>query len=144
MKLKITTNFDFGQLAKKLDKVIDVYTSSYGKESAEASKKAIDSGLTPPLEESTKNIRKKRKQPVNPPLKATGALYKSIKQKGDSLEMLYYGRLHNKGFTTKSNSMIPNKKVPARQFIVTTVKNKKTILTQFMQSVRKNLRKTKG
>ena len=58
--------------------------------------------------------------------------------------MLYYGRLHNKGFTTKSNSMIPNKKVPARQFIVTTVKNKKTILTQFMQSVRKNLRKTKG
>lgn len=144
MKLKITTNFDFGQLAKKLDKVIDVYTSSYGKESAEASKKAIDSGLTPPLQESTIDIRKKRKQPVSPPLKATGALYKSIKQKGDSLEMLFYGRLHNEGFRTGLNSMISDKKVSARKFITTTVKNKKTILTQFMQSLRKNLRKTKG
>ena len=141
MKLKIKTNFSFNKLSNQLNNLIDGYTASYAKDSAEGSKQAINAGLTPDLEDSTVLIRKKRTQPTRPPLKASGKLYKSIKQKKNALEMLYYGDLHDKGFKTKSNSMIPNKTVPARPFIQTTLKNKQKIDKKFMQDINKALKK---
>ena len=141
MKLKVKVNFDFGKMARAIPEAVLKYTEGFAVESAEASKKNIDSGLKPDLEDSTRQIRSKRSQPENPPLKASGALYNSIKQKGNKLTMLPYGNLHQKGFTTGSSSWIPNKKVPARPFISTSVKNRKKITTQFMRVLKKALRK---
>ena len=55
--------------------------------------------------------------------------------------MLDYGFKHQKGFTTHPDSMIPNKKVPARPFITTTAKNKKKLDKKFIQDVNKALKK---
>jgi len=143
MKLKISVNFDFGQLADKMDNLIGDYTSGYAKDSVKGSKEAINKGLQPHLEDSTETIRGKRDQPISPPLKATGKLYDSIRQEKNAITMEYYGFDHNKGFITKSNSMIPNKKVPARPFIQTTAKNKDKLDKKFMQDIRKALRSNK-
>ena len=55
---------------------------------------------------------------LSKPLYASGALHDSVKQKGNRIEFNGYGRLQAEGFTTASNSMIPNKQVPARNFLV--------------------------
>ena len=141
MELKIETNFDFGKLSKSIVQLQNNYLQNYAEGSAKQSKSNIDSGLSPDLEDSTKAIRFLRDQPLSPPLKASGALYNSIKKDGTMLVMKYYGVLHNKGFQTKSNSMIPNKKVPARKFISTGLKNLKKINEKFMKDFRNALRK---
>lgn len=141
MDIKITTNFSFGKLSSNLDKIINQYTESFVKDSAEGTKQKIDKGVRPDIEKITKDIRTKRTQRRTPPLKASGALYKSIKQNKNNLEMLYYGIDHHKGFTTHPKSMIPNKKVPARPFITTTAKNKEKLDKKFIQDVNKALKK---
>jgi phage gpG-like protein len=141
MDIKITTNFSFSKLSSNLDKIINQYTESFVKDSAEGTKQKIDKVVKPDINDITKNIRTKRKQRKTPPLKASGALYNSIKQNKNSLEMLYYGFKHQKGFTTSSNSMIPNKKVEARPFITTTAKNKEKLNKKFIQDVNKALKK---
>ena len=78
------------------------------------------------LKKSTTNIRKQRGQPEQPPLKITGKMrgtkiLQATKAKPSfEIEMtgqrgnVYYGSLHNEGFTT--GGMIPGKKVPARNW----------------------------
>jgi hypothetical protein len=78
------------------------------------------------LKKSTTNIRKQRGQPEQPPLKITGKMrgtkiIQATKAKPSfEIEMtgqrrnVYYGSLHNEGFTT--GGMIPGKKVPARNW----------------------------
>lgn len=141
MKLKIKTNFSFGNLNSKVGKIIDDYLIGYVKDSAIGSKNAINNGLKPPLSSVTKKIRNKRNQPKSPPLKATGNLYNSIKQEDKSLTMVHYGIQHNKGFTTSSNSMIPNKKVPARPFIKTIAENKEKLNKKFLKDINQALKK---
>jgi len=76
------------------------------------------------LKKSTTSIRKKRGQAPQPPLLITGKMRgtKIVPAKTNKLSFeiemtgqrrnVYYGALHNKGFTT--GGMIPGKKVPAR------------------------------
>jgi hypothetical protein len=79
------------------------------------------------LKKSTTSIRKKRGQPAQPPLKITGKmrgtkikiatktnLLFEIEMTGKSKKGVYYGSLHNKGFTSKG--MISGKTVPARKW----------------------------
>ena len=141
MDIKRTTNFSFGKLSSNLDKIINQYTEGFVKDSAEGTKQKIDKGVKPDINDITKNIRTKRKQRRTPPLKASGKLYNSIKQNKNNLEMLYYGFKHEKGFITRPNSMIPNKKVEARPFITTTAKNKEKLDKKFIQDVNKALKK---
>ena len=79
--------------------------------------------------------------PVAPPLKKTGKLYKSIKQKGDKVQMLAYGLLHNDGHKTHPKSAIPNVDVVARPFIKPVIKTRKKIGANFLKNIRKALRK---
>jgi len=141
MKLEISVNFDFNKLDNKIDDLIDDYVAGYITDSAEATKDAIDKGLTPKLKNSTIEIRKRRGHPTAPPLKATGKLYRSIKQNKDSLEMVNYGVLHHNGYdTTPNRFMKESKKVPARKFITTTTKNKDVLDKKFTENLRKALR----
>ena len=139
MDLKISVNFDFGKLANNIGDIMDEYTRGYAKESERASKDNIDKGLSPPLHTVTRLIRFKRKQPLRPPLKASGKLYKSIRQEKSSLKKLNYGLEHHKGFTTDPKSKIPNKDVEPRPFIDTIAKNKKELDKKFMESTNKAL-----
>lgn len=80
------------------------------------------------LKPTTVKIRKQRGQPVGPALLITGEMKKTriwrptpadptfqISMEGER-EGHYYGALHNKGFKTDGKSMIPNQKVPARNW----------------------------
>ena len=140
MELKITSNFSFKKLSSNIEQIIKDTTSNYAKKTEKGSKSKIDRGL-PKLNDVTVKIRKQRGQPERPALKATGSLYNSIKQVGENLEMLEYGLLHNKGFTTGKNSMIPNKDVKPRPFISATIKDKKEIQKEFIKQINKALKK---
>ena len=147
MELKIETNFDFGKLSKSLARLQNNYLENYAEGSAKQSKSNIDSGLSPPLEDSTRAIRFLRDEPLSPPLKASGALYNSIRKDGTTLVMNFYGALHNKGFVIKNIpkekpfSHMNGKKIPARKFISTGLKNLKRINEKFMRDFRNAFRK---
>ena len=134
MKLEVSVNFDFNQLSSKINDLIKDYTSGFAKDSEQGSKAVIDSGKLTPLKQSTKRWRKSRGYPTDPPLKASGKLYKSIKAKDNTLQVIQYGKWHNDG------------KVPttgAREFITTTAQNKQKLDKKFMQDIQKALRSNK-
>ncbi len=152
MKLQIKTTFSFGKLASKMPKIIEKHMQRTARSSAQGAKENISKGLSPPLKKSTLEIRKKRGTGGTKPLFETGSLFKSIKNTKSGLEMNRYGIYHHQGFKTgkltlkefqgekyetSANSMIPNKKVPARPFIFP---SEKTILKSF-DAFRKDLRK---
>ena len=152
MKLQIKTTFDFGKLASQMPKILEKHMQRTGRSSAQGAKENISKGLSPPLKNSTLEIRKKRGTGGTKPLYETGDLFRSIKNTKDGLEMNEYGIYHHRGFKTgklelmefqggqyetSAASMIPNKKVPARQFIQP---SEKTILKSF-DAFRKDIRK---
>jgi phage gpG-like protein len=141
MKLKISVGVDFGKLANEMPKLIETTLLDYAQDSAKGSKENIDKGVKPPLGQVTKDIRKGRTQPTSPPLKATGALYNSIKATNKGVEMLRYGILHEEGFMTASKSMIPNKQVKARPFISPTKNGFKKIIDNFYKKSKEKLRR---
>ena len=152
MKLQVKTTFDFGKLASQMPKILEKHTQRTARSSATGAREAIDKGVAPPLKKSTIEIRKQRGTGGSKPLFETGALYRSIKGTSGGLEMLNYGLYHHRGYKTQGEefmkfrggsyqtadaSMIPNKKVPARQFIKP---SEKTILKSF-DAFRKDIRK---
>jgi phage gpG-like protein len=141
MKLKISVAVDFNKLANEMPKLIETTLLDYAKDSAKGSRENIDKGLKPPLGKVTKEIRESRTQPISPPLKATGALYNSIKATNKGVQMLSYGFLHEKGFITAPKSMIPNKKVDARPFISATKDGFKKIIDNFYRRSKQALRR---
>ena len=154
MNLKTSMNFSFRRLSSKIRSITEQYADGIAKHSAEASKKAIMDGLSPPLKESTINIRKFRSKGTgSKPLKYTGALYSSIKPVKGGWKMWSYGLNQHRGFTPKKIPYIRkvndkdklyfarNKKgiqVPARPFIVTSGATKP--FNRFRRSIRKSLR----
>ena len=138
MKLTIKTNYSFSKLSKKIDNIIDGSLVEFAKKTEEGSKSKIEFIK---LQDVTVKIRKHRGHSARPALKASGKLYKSIKHQDNELEMLFYGKLHNDGFTTGKNSIIPNKKIDPRPFISTTIKAKKEINTNLAKSINKALKK---
>ena len=144
MKLQIRTTFDFGKLAKFVES--EAFTSQVSKmlggaiiESSRAFMKS--GGVTPKLEQSTIDIRKMRGSGGTTPLYETGDLAKSLNVKKDGIWGLHYGKYQYEGFTTSKNSMIPNKKVPPRDFFaIDTAKMKKPI-NNLMKQIGKALKK---
>ena len=140
MKLKITTNYSFSKLSSKLTSLMDNALEEYASKTEKGSKTKIDRGLRA-LRPVTVKIRNYRNQPSKPALKASGALYNSIKQSGTDLEMLEYGVRHHEGFTTGEKSIIPNVEIKARPFITVLQKDKKEIVRKFRNSINKSLKK---
>jgi hypothetical protein len=121
--IEITVTYDAGYLAEKMPQMIKNLIKDYTIETGKEIKNNIYGGkVTPNITETTKAIRRKRGQLGSPPLLASGSLLKSIRVKefkhGAKITMNFYGALHNKGYNTAPNSMIPRKKVPKREFIV--------------------------
>lgn len=153
MKITIKTNFDFGKLAREMPKIIREYKTEYAKGTEEGSKQNIDKGLKPNLKTSTLEIRKARKVSGNKPLKATGALYNSIKSNSSQLKFLQYGQYHREGYIPKKVPLkvkndkvlfINNKKnipVPARDFVGITDITRNNINKDFRSKVKRSLKK---
>jgi phage gpG-like protein len=122
MKLEIKVGVDFGKLASVMPKIIDEALKDVIDGSVEASRAKIDEGKFKPLKDSTLELRRRGtkhrpKTSSTKPLIHTGELYNSIRKDKKNLKMKGYGGLHEEGFITDPQSMIPNKKVPARPFI---------------------------
>ena len=153
MKITIKTNFDFGKLAREMPKIIREYKTEYAKGTEEGSKQNIDKGLKPNLKTSTLEVRKARKVSGKKPLKATGALYNSIKSNSSQLKFLQYGQYHREGYTPKKVPLkvkndkvlfINNKKnipVPARDFVGITDITRNNINKDFRLKVKRSLKK---
>lgn len=127
---EIKVNFDFNRLEERIDSILKQFMNkSASKDIVKASKKKIKSGkVKPSLKPSTIAIRKKRGTGGNTPLFETGQLHDSLKSTKDGIEVIDYAKNHLSGYTTSSDSMIPNKKVPERNFIeIPSINNRKLI-----------------
>jgi hypothetical protein len=125
-------NYDPKKLAAKMDTIwIDAFKPMIRElnlqiQNGIATSTDIDGKKFKSLKKSTTNIRKQRGQPEQPPLKITekmrGTKIVQATKTKPSFEIImtgrnkgvYYGVLHNEGFTT--GGMIPGKKVPARKW----------------------------
>jgi len=144
VKLQVKTTFDFGKLAKFV--ASEAFTSQVNKmigggviESSRAFMKS--GGVTPKLEKSTIDIRRMRGSGGTTPLYETGNLAKSLNVKKDGIWGLHYGKYQYEGFTTSKNSMIPNKKVPPRNFIAMDAAKMKKPINNLMKQIGKALKK---
>tara|TARA_R100001530_G_scaffold11257_1_gene10878 strand:+ start:303 stop:773 length:471 start_codon:yes stop_codon:yes gene_type:complete len=156
LKISIKTNFSFAKLANKIPDIISSITSNAAKSSAKESRKAIKSGLSPPLEESTMNVRKSRGISGSTPLFATGTLYNSITSSKEGLTFgafgkngKEYGNLQRTGFTprkiplTRDGKLIKfinNKNsisVPGRDFVRIGEFDTKNLANKIIKALRK-------
>ena len=135
MKLKLSVNFSFGNLSRRLNKITKDYVEDFAKSSEVISKKTIDSGKLKSIKQSTKRWRKSEGHPTSPPLKASGTLYNSIKARDNKLEIIQYGKWHNDG------------KVPttsARPFIsglsITNIKERQQLYKKLLESINKSMK----
>ena len=55
--------------------------------------------------------------------------------------MLEYGKYHDEGYITGEKSMIPNKKVPQREFIKPDSESMETIANDLERDLHKNFKK---
>ena len=152
-------NYDPRKLARELDTVwIDAFKPMIRELNLEiqtgiATSTDVDGKKFKNLKKSTTDIRKRRGQPEQPPLKITGKMrgtkiIQATKAK-PSFEIVmtgkskgvYYGVLHNEGFTT--GGMIPGKKVPARKWFGIPIEYKKggKRYEEARRQVRYNLRR---
>ena len=144
LRISITTTFDFGKFIERLESSKE-FSSIVAKGAAEASQKAINAGLSPPLRKVTKEIRKIRGRGGNKPLFDTGKLYNSIKETKKGLTFEGYGNLHRKEQTPKKKPVLVRLsgeqrekvffvknvggkvKVPARDFVRTGAPSEKEL-----------------
>ena len=128
----VKRNYDPKKLAAKMDTIwIDAFKPMIRElniqiQSSIRTSTDIDGKKFKRLKKSTTDIRKQRGQPEQPPLKITekmrGTKIIQATKTKPSFEIVmtgknkgvYYGVLHNEGFTT--GGMIPGKKVPARNW----------------------------
>ena len=99
MQIKVTSNFKFSNMANAIPDIIEKGLKKTAKTSADASKKAISSGLQPPLKESTLKVREIRGYSGSTPLIASGRLHKSIKPTENKMAVKEYGLIQAGGFT---------------------------------------------
>lgn len=139
----ISSNYKYSALEKKLNGiVIEALNTLANGLNADIQKniddsRDVDGKPFKQLEESTKEIRKKRNDGLKILNRPESNKYKGVKkgklrktrikrptpsnlafeiQMTGKWRGTTYGVLHNEGFTTSSKSMIPNKKVPARKW----------------------------
>ena len=145
MKLTLTTNIDFNKLANNISKNLSDGTNRIARSAAKGATEKIESGTVRKLEDSTLSIRKRRQITGSKPLYETGNLHRSIKQikindTESAVEMLGYGMLHHKGFTTPPKSLIPGKNVEPRPFIMPSEKEILDPIKKIHMDIRKSLR----
>ena len=141
MKIEFLANFDFEKLSKKWSNSIKpkLY-ESISKDTAAQWKKNIKKGNFTPIKASTKELRKGS---GSKPLTDTWSLYRSIVVKKDSIQHLAYGEHHIDGYITGRESMIPNKRVPARRWkgdmvnVAITEKTEKKIFKEIGSGLRR-------
>ena len=164
MKLQVKTTFDFGKLSGKIEKIIENYSTNYGKASAVGIKQAIETGTYKKLSETTIDIRKRGISPnageiatgSTKPLIHTGELLRSIKPKKDGVELFKYGLYQNEGYTTAHNAFtgayyketgkqLAKQKVPARPFIdkgiLMKTKENEEAFKKFSRAIKRALKK---
>jgi len=141
MQAKVKINFSFAKLASALPKILDKTLSRYARSSAKGAKANIDKGVSPPLKQSTIDIRKSKGITGTKPLFETGNLHRSIKAKDKAILMADYGFKHHKGFITGSSAVFKGVKVPARPFIEPDKKAILTVIDAFKKDINKNFRK---
>ena len=145
IEIKITKNFDFDRLIKNVRATTAVFLNDVAKPIKEGWDEAIGKGdfnnfykkkstqalhggeplaVTGKLAKSNKILpasTKKLKAVIQNTAKSTknykirkpnGKIYKGTRKSAP----VFYGYYQNHGFTTASNSLVPNKKVPARNF----------------------------
>ena len=112
-----------------MPKVLEKHMQQTGRSSAQGAREAIERGVSPKLEQSTLDRRKRAGTGGSKPLFETGALHRSIKGTSEGLQMWDYGLFHHE----------KHKKghFPPRPFIFP---SEKTILKSF-DAFRKDLRK---
>lgn len=145
-QIRIKITYDAKKLSQQIPKMIQKLLKDYTTETGEQSKKNIFEGkIKQDLTETTKRIRRKRNRRGTPALNASGKLLKSIKtielKNGAKIRMNFYGALHNKGYTTAPNSMIPRKKVPKREFIKPKKGTIQKLLKEFGREMSKSFKK---
>lgn len=147
-QIEAKVTYDAGRLAKEMPKMIKKLLIDYTTETGKNVKSNIFEGKAKPgLSQTTKDIRRKRGQLGSPPLFASGRLYNSIKVKEfkttASISMNLYGALHNKGYNTAPNSMIPRKKVPKREFITPKEGTFDRLVKNFGKNISQKFKKAK-
>ena len=148
-QIEVKVTYDAGNLLRTMPKMINALVKRYTIKTGENVRNNIFQGkVKPGLTQTTKDIRRKRGQAGSPPLLASGKLFNSIKVKKfkntASISMFSYGALHNKGYNTAPNSMIPRKKVPKRQFITPKKGTFDKLVKDFGKDLAKNFNKTKN
>ena len=133
MKLETKVNFDFNKLANQMPKIIDRLIENYAISAEKGSKENIDKGVTPPLEQSTIDRRRRRNTGGSKPLFETGKMYRSIKGTKQGLEMLKYGFAHHIGMAGKHGKI--------RKFISASKKETVSVFAKFKKQIEKSLRK---
>ena len=144
-------NFDVDRLIRNLRSATSVLLNDIAKPIKEDWDNRIERSVPPGLKNSTKSLHgshiplnltgklaksnkilpastKKLKAVIQNTAKSTknykiktpnGKIYKGTRNS----KPVFYGYYQNKGFTTGSNSLIPNRKVPARDFTSKTIDN---------------------
>ncbi len=151
IEIKIKQNFNFEKLIKNVRTATSVLLNDIAKPIKDGWDKEITQGSFSSLENSTESLHgshkplnltgklaksnkiikatpKKLKAVVKNTAKSTksykirkpnGKIYRGTRKSAP----VFYGYYQNKGFKTASNSLIPNKTVPARDFTSKTINN---------------------
>lgn len=146
MELEVRIGVDFGKLASKMPKLMEQHVSKVAKRAAERAVEVIDSGKLTPIKDSTRDLRSRTigNRPSTSSLKPlvhTGNLRNSIKQVGNRVRMAGYGAIHLQAHRTAGNSMIPNKHVPARNFLSQAIKLGRTDTSKLFKVFIKSMKK---
>ena len=164
-QVRVFVDFDFGKLAKRVNRMTDTLLVGLSRSFAKGSKEAIKNKdfENKTLEDSTLYVRKKGLSPRHRvpfrgknPLRHSGTLFKSIKVKGGKekvngknkkvrfLEMAHYGKYHIEGYTVGSNKFadrmnFTGEKVPARNFLKADKKIGRKAFVDFRHNIKRHL-----
>tara|TARA_Y100000593_G_C4149528_1_gene256372 strand:+ start:32 stop:457 length:426 start_codon:yes stop_codon:yes gene_type:complete len=135
MKLEVSVNFDFGNLSKELNNIIDGYTAGYAQDSVKGTRRNIDSGVGADGEQlklGTGSYRYGQQALYN-----TGEMYNTLKSNQNTLTIKKYGYKHDRGmYKVRQGTNV-------KKFIGTTKENKQKLDKKFMQDIQKALRSNK-
>ena len=115
MKLQVRTTFDFGQLANKIEGIMNDVVDDGKRLYRSTTKENLREGKLRKLRPASIEARKrghywkgKKVTPTNStkPLIYTGSLLDSIKWKDDGVEMNEYGLFHQKGFSMPTGTLV--------------------------------------
>ena len=116
MKLEVSVNFDFGNLSKELNNIIDSYTAGVGADGEQ-------------LKLGTGSYRYGQQALYN-----TGEMYNTLKSNQNTLTIKKYGYKHDRGmYKVRQGTNV-------KKFIGTTKENKQKLDKKFMENVNKALR----